>query len=147
MVSALTFVYSSPAFLSITVMETPTLEIQSEARRNLSPSVPDARIHPRYGQQVDIGVYSRRVGLPKGHTVDISESGVSAILNFWRSRWETSFSLSLSCQLERSPLGLSCATKVRFDMDSSSTSRIQAVRFTLPLRGSAWPRTAILLCH
>ena len=40
----------------------------------------ESRIHPRYPFQVDIAVYCRRTGLLKGHTADISESGISAIL-------------------------------------------------------------------
>lgn len=40
----------------------------------------DARRHPRYKLDVEILVYPRDSSLVRGHTVDISESGVSAIL-------------------------------------------------------------------
>ncbi len=40
----------------------------------------DPRRYPRFKIQVDISVDSRTSGLLKGHTVDISESGVSAML-------------------------------------------------------------------
>jgi hypothetical protein len=40
----------------------------------------DARRHPRYKLAVNITVYSRTCGVLRGRTVDISESGISAIL-------------------------------------------------------------------
>ena len=40
----------------------------------------EARRDPRVKLEVDIKVYSRATGLLKGRTVDISESGISAIL-------------------------------------------------------------------
>jgi len=40
----------------------------------------DARRHPRFKLGVDIRVQSRTCGVLKGHTVDISESGISAIM-------------------------------------------------------------------
>jgi len=40
----------------------------------------DARCHPRFRLQVDITIHSRTSGVLKGHTVDISESGISAML-------------------------------------------------------------------
>jgi hypothetical protein len=40
----------------------------------------DARRHPRYKLAVDITVYSRTCGVLRGRTVDISESGISAML-------------------------------------------------------------------
>jgi hypothetical protein len=42
--------------------------------------VVDARRHPRFRLEVDISVNSRTCGMLKGHTVDISESGISAML-------------------------------------------------------------------
>jgi hypothetical protein len=56
------------------------LEIDSQPRKHSSPDFTEARIHPRFALQVDISVYCRRNGKLKGHTVDISESGISAIL-------------------------------------------------------------------
>jgi PilZ domain len=47
----------------------------------LRPAVSaDGRRHPRFKFETDIRVVSRTVGLLKGHTVDISESGISAML-------------------------------------------------------------------
>jgi PilZ domain-containing protein len=40
----------------------------------------DARREPRFKVEVDITVDSRTCGALKGHTVDISESGIAAIL-------------------------------------------------------------------
>jgi PilZ domain len=40
----------------------------------------EARRHPRFELQTDIRVYPRNVGVLKGYTVDISESGISALL-------------------------------------------------------------------
>jgi hypothetical protein len=40
----------------------------------------DARRHPRYKLQVDISVYPRNAEVVRGYTVDISESGISAML-------------------------------------------------------------------
>jgi hypothetical protein len=46
----------------------------------VAPTVVDARRHRRFKFEVDIRISSRTCGLMKGHTVDISESGISAIL-------------------------------------------------------------------
>jgi|SRR5579863_389346 len=40
----------------------------------------DARRHPRYPIEVDIRIYPRNAPVVHGHTVDISESGISAML-------------------------------------------------------------------
>jgi PilZ domain len=40
----------------------------------------ELRRHPRFKLQTDIRVYPRGAGVLKGYTVDISESGVSAML-------------------------------------------------------------------
>jgi hypothetical protein len=40
----------------------------------------DARRQPRFKIEVDISINSRTCGLLTGHTVDISESGISAML-------------------------------------------------------------------
>jgi hypothetical protein len=40
----------------------------------------DARRHPRFKLGVDITIHSRTSGVLKGHTVDISESGISALM-------------------------------------------------------------------
>ena len=40
----------------------------------------DARRHPRFKMEVDVRVYPRNASVVRGNTVDISESGVSAML-------------------------------------------------------------------
>src|SRR6202790_4487815 len=40
----------------------------------------DARDQPRFKMETDIRVYSRSCGLLEGRTVDISESGIAAML-------------------------------------------------------------------
>jgi len=40
----------------------------------------DARRYPRFKLERDIRVYPRNAGVVRGHTVDISESGISAML-------------------------------------------------------------------
>lgn len=40
----------------------------------------DARRHPRFKLEVEIRVYPRNSPVVRGHTVDISESGISAML-------------------------------------------------------------------
>jgi hypothetical protein len=42
--------------------------------------VPDARRQPRFKLEVDIKIGSKTCGMLKGRTVDISESGISAML-------------------------------------------------------------------
>jgi len=43
-------------------------------------AIPDARRQPRFKIEIDITINSRTSGILKGHTVDISESGVAAML-------------------------------------------------------------------
>jgi hypothetical protein len=40
----------------------------------------DARCHPRFKLEVDISIHSRTCGILSGYTVDLSESGISAML-------------------------------------------------------------------
>jgi hypothetical protein len=40
----------------------------------------EARRHPRYNIEVDVQVYARNAGVVRGHSVDLSESGLSAML-------------------------------------------------------------------
>jgi PilZ domain-containing protein len=40
----------------------------------------DARRHPRYKLEVDVRIYPRDSQVVRGHSVDISESGISALL-------------------------------------------------------------------
>jgi hypothetical protein len=56
------------------------LETDNRATAGVAPTVVDARRYPRFKLEVDIRVSSRTCGLLKGHTVDLSESGISAIL-------------------------------------------------------------------
>ena len=43
-------------------------------------TIPDARRQPRFKMEVDIRINSRKCGELKGYTVDISESGIAAML-------------------------------------------------------------------
>ena len=43
-------------------------------------TIPDARRQPRFKLEADITISSRTSGMLKGHTVDISESGIAAML-------------------------------------------------------------------
>jgi c-di-GMP-binding flagellar brake protein YcgR len=45
-----------------------------------SPSLVENRRHPRYKLEVAIKIYPRNQSVIRGHTVDISESGISAML-------------------------------------------------------------------
>lgn len=40
----------------------------------------ETRRHPRYKLEINIRVYPRNAAVVRGHTVDISESGISAML-------------------------------------------------------------------
>ena len=40
----------------------------------------EARRHPRYRLEVDLRIYPRNVQVVRGHSVDISESGISAMI-------------------------------------------------------------------
>ena len=66
--------------MPITIPETKKLDVPHQPGESSSPTFSEVRRHARFPLQVDIGVYCRRTGLLKGHTVDISESGISAIL-------------------------------------------------------------------
>ena len=48
----------------------------------------DARRQPRFKFEVDIGINSRKCGVLKGYTVDISESGIAAMLRIEASLGE-----------------------------------------------------------
>ena len=55
------------------------MDLRSEFARSTGLAV-DARRHPRYKLEVGICVYARDSEVVRGRTVDISESGISAIL-------------------------------------------------------------------
>lgn len=40
----------------------------------------EARRHPRYKLDIDVRIYARNSPVVRGHSVDISESGISAML-------------------------------------------------------------------
>jgi c-di-GMP-binding flagellar brake protein YcgR len=56
------------------------LEVQNQSVVSHFPDAVDARRQPRFKVMVDITVHSRTSGSIKGYTVDISESGISAML-------------------------------------------------------------------
>jgi hypothetical protein len=57
-----------------------TLELERRFRVEKMHTLTDARRHPRFKIEVGIEVFPRNLPVVRGHTADISESGVSAIL-------------------------------------------------------------------
>ena len=51
-------------------------------------TIPDARRQPRFKIELDIRINSRKCGVLKGYTVDISESGIAAMLRIEASLGE-----------------------------------------------------------
>jgi hypothetical protein len=56
------------------------LELEDQSTTGQIADLLERRSQPRFKLEVDISVNSHTGGLLKGHTVDISESGISAIL-------------------------------------------------------------------
>jgi len=56
------------------------LEAQNQLAASPVRDIVDARRQPRFKIEVDISIYSRTCGLLKGRTVDLSESGIAAML-------------------------------------------------------------------
>jgi PilZ domain len=56
------------------------LKTQNESATSAVPGVVAARHEPRFKLEVEISVSTRTHGVLAGYTVDISESGISAIL-------------------------------------------------------------------
>lgn len=56
------------------------MEPQDQLAAARFKGVPDARRQPRFKLVVDIKIDSKTCGVLKGYTVDISESGISAML-------------------------------------------------------------------
>jgi len=56
------------------------LETQKQSTTRLEGNIPDKRRQPRFRLEMAITINSRTCGRLKGHTIDISESGISAIL-------------------------------------------------------------------
>ena len=75
-------------------------KLEQEAR-NQSAGAPlrtDARRQPRFPIEVDITINSRTCGVLKGHTVDISESGIATMLRIEAPLGEVvELTLTLSC--------------------------------------------------
>ena len=61
-------------------MEKPKLKAEDQSATGSAPAFTAARQEPRYKLQVEISVRTRTHGVLAGRTVDISESGISAIL-------------------------------------------------------------------
>lgn len=56
------------------------MEAQNQSATSPARDTPDARRQPRFRLEVDIRINAKTCGVLKGATVDISESGVSALL-------------------------------------------------------------------
>jgi PilZ domain len=56
------------------------MEAQNQLAASPVRGIVDLRRQPRFKLEVDIRIHSRTCGTLKGHTVDISESGISAML-------------------------------------------------------------------
>jgi hypothetical protein len=56
------------------------LETPNQRAEAFRPGMADARREPRFRLEVDIRIDSREVGVVKGRTVDLSESGIAAML-------------------------------------------------------------------
>jgi hypothetical protein len=66
-----------PGFLDPEARE---LEVRSQLGTGQAHEFVDARRHPRFKVEVDIRVYPHDSAVVRGHTVDISESGIAAML-------------------------------------------------------------------
>ena len=74
------------------------LEQEAHNQSAVAPLRTDARRQPRFPIEVDITINSRTCGVLKGHTVDISESGIAAMLRIEAPLNEVvELTLSLSC--------------------------------------------------
>jgi PilZ domain len=62
------------------IRERVEVEVHNPSGTGQSQRAVDARRHPRYKLEVDICVYPRECPVVRGNTVDISESGISALL-------------------------------------------------------------------
>lgn len=56
------------------------MEPSSQPAFSYRSDIVEARRHPRFKLEKDIRVYPRNAAVVRGHTVDISESGISAML-------------------------------------------------------------------
>jgi len=56
------------------------MELSSQFGMGLAHEPVETRRHPRYKLEVEVRIYPRNTPVIRGHTVDISESGISAML-------------------------------------------------------------------
>lgn len=56
------------------------MDLRNQLGTNRTTDPVDLRRHPRFKLEVDVRVYPRDSPVVRGHTVDISESGISAML-------------------------------------------------------------------
>ena len=56
------------------------MEVNKQPGVGETQAIVDARRHPRFRLEIDICVYPRNCPVVRGHTVDISEAGISAML-------------------------------------------------------------------
>ncbi|HET6181588.1 MAG TPA: PilZ domain-containing protein [Candidatus Sulfotelmatobacter sp.] len=56
------------------------MDLRRQFGTGLNHEFVEARRHPRFKLDIDIRVYPRNASVVRGHTVDISESGISAML-------------------------------------------------------------------
>jgi hypothetical protein len=56
------------------------MDLQRGNRTSYNRELPDNRRHPRFKFEVDVRIYPRGSAVVRGHTVDLSESGISAML-------------------------------------------------------------------
>ena len=56
------------------------MELENQMGMTPSRGIVDARRHPRYKFETEIRVYPRNSVVVRGHSLDLSESGISAIL-------------------------------------------------------------------
>jgi PilZ domain len=56
------------------------METRTQFATRFRNEIVDARRYPRFKLEKDIRVYPRNAAVVRGHTVDISESGISAML-------------------------------------------------------------------
>jgi hypothetical protein len=56
------------------------LEFRNQLAQEWHPGITDARGKPRFRLEVEITIYTRTCGYFRGQTVDLSESGIAALL-------------------------------------------------------------------
>ncbi len=56
------------------------MEVRTPLGTGRTHEIVEARRHPRFKLEVEVRVYPRGCPVVRGHTVDLSESGISAVL-------------------------------------------------------------------